>query len=67
MMQLFWNLFGFMVMLWEYETMTLRMATWLIGGLIGLFLVLSLYVYIIENHRLGYTLLKDSGTENILH
>ncbi|MGY5881331.1 MAG: hypothetical protein RTV31_13850 [Candidatus Thorarchaeota archaeon] len=48
MMQLFWNIFGLIAMLWAYFTMTLPMATWLIVGLLGLFLVLFLYVYMQE-------------------
>ena len=47
-MQLIWNIFGLVAMLWAYFTMTLPMATWLIVGLLGLFLVLFLYVYMQE-------------------
>jgi len=47
-MQLFWNIFGLIAMLWAYFTMTLPMATWLIVGLLGLYLILFLYVYMQE-------------------
>ncbi|MHA1575772.1 MAG: hypothetical protein ACTSU3_00285 [Candidatus Thorarchaeota archaeon] len=47
-MQLCWNIFGLIAMLWAYFTMTLPMATWLIVGLLGLFLILFLYVYMQE-------------------
>ena len=48
MMQLFWNIFGLIALLWAYFTMTLPVATWLIVGLLGLFLILFLFVYIKE-------------------
>jgi hypothetical protein len=48
MMQLFWNLLGLIAMLWAYFTMTLPVATWLIAGLLGLFLILFLFVYMKE-------------------
>jgi len=48
MMQLFWNIFGLIAILWAYVTMTLPIATWLIVGLLGLFLILFLYVYMKE-------------------
>ena len=48
MIQLFWNIFGLLAMLWAYFTMTLPIATWLIVGLLGLFLVLFLFVYMKE-------------------
>lgn len=48
MMQLFWNIFGLVAMLWAYLTMTLPIATWLIVGLLALYLVLFLVVYIKE-------------------
>ncbi|MHA1136294.1 MAG: hypothetical protein ACTSSE_07395 [Candidatus Thorarchaeota archaeon] len=47
-MQLCWNIFGLIAMLWAYFTMTLPLATWLIVGLLGLFLVLFLFVYMKE-------------------
>ncbi len=47
-MQLFWNMLGLIAMLWAYFTMTLPVATWLIVGLLGLFLILFLYVYMQE-------------------
>ncbi|MGY5863428.1 MAG: hypothetical protein RTV41_02430 [Candidatus Thorarchaeota archaeon] len=45
MMQLFWNVFGLIAILWAYFTMTLPVATWLIVGLLGLYLILFLFVY----------------------
>lgn len=48
MMQLFWNIFGLIAMLWAYFTMTLPMASWLIIGLLALYLILFLYVYMQE-------------------
>ncbi len=48
MIQLFWNILGLIAMLWAYFTMTLPVATWLIVGLLGLFLILFLYVYMQE-------------------
>ena len=48
MMQLFWNILGLIAMLWAYFTMTLPVATWLIVGLLGLFLILFLFVYMKE-------------------
>ena len=44
-MQILWNLLGIIAMLWAYATMTLPVATWLIVGLLALFLVLFIYVY----------------------
>jgi len=48
MMQLFWNILGLVAMLWAYFTMTLPVATWLIVGLLALFLILFLFVYMKE-------------------
>jgi len=48
MMQLFWNILGIIAMLWAYFTMTLPVATWLIVGLLGLYLILFLIVYMKE-------------------
>jgi len=48
MIQLLWNIFGLVAMLWAYFTMTLPMATWLIVGLLCLYLVLFLVVYMKE-------------------
>ncbi|MHA2025543.1 MAG: hypothetical protein ACW98U_06540 [Candidatus Thorarchaeota archaeon] len=44
-MQVLWNLLGLIAILWAYATMTLPVATWLIVGLLGLFLILFIYVY----------------------
>jgi len=45
MMELIWNLLGVIGMLWNYATMTLPIAGWLMTGLLALFLILFGYVY----------------------
>ena len=44
-MQLLYNILGLVGMLWNYFTMALPMASWLIIGLLALYLVFYLYVY----------------------
>ena len=44
-MQLLYNLLGLVAMLWNYATVALPVAGWLIIGLLALFLVFYLFVY----------------------
>ena len=44
-MQLLYNILGFVAMLWNYATMTLPVAGYGIMGLFALFLVFYLFVY----------------------
>lgn len=44
-MQLLYNLLGLVAMLWNYATVALPVAGWLIIGLLALYLVFYLFVY----------------------
>jgi len=45
MMELVWNLFGVISMVWSYATMALPVAGWFMVGLLALFFLLFGYVY----------------------
>lgn len=47
-MQILWNSIGLIAMLWNYFTVVLPVAVWLNIGLLGLFLILFLFVYMKE-------------------
>ena len=44
-MEIVWNLLGIIGMIWNYATMTLPVAGWLMTGLLVIFLLLFVYVY----------------------
>ncbi|MBY8998920.1 MAG: hypothetical protein KGD60_14430, partial [Candidatus Thorarchaeota archaeon] len=44
-MQILWNILGLIAMLWNYFTMALPVAVWLIIGLLAIFLVFYIFVY----------------------
>ena len=43
--QILWNILGLVAMLWNYFTMVLPVAVWLVIGLLALYLVFYLFVY----------------------
>jgi hypothetical protein len=43
--EIVWNLLGIIGMIWNYATMTLPVAGWLMTGLLVIFLLLYVYVY----------------------
>ena len=45
LMQILWNILGLVAMLWNYFTIALPVAVWLLIGLLALFLVFYLFVY----------------------